>query len=55
MEVVKIRQALHRQTVLVLFAFDVFFHQMLGKPFTSSLGLGAVRKSSIYAQRAING
>jgi hypothetical protein len=39
MEVVKVRQPLHRQAVLVLFALDVLFHQMLGKPFTSPLDL----------------
>jgi hypothetical protein len=48
MESVKVGQPLHRQTVLVLFAPDVHFGQMLGEPFTGSLGLGAISKSAIY-------
>ena len=55
MEVVKVRQPLGRQAVLVLFALDIHFHQMLGKPFTGSLGLGAVCKSAIHDQRAVDG
>jgi hypothetical protein len=54
-QIVKVRQALHRQAVFVSFAVEVDFHQMLGKPFTSTLGLGTVCKSAIYGQRAING
>jgi hypothetical protein len=54
-EIAKVRQSFHRQAVFVLFARDVLFHQMLGKPFSGSLRLGTVRKSAVYAQRAING
>ena len=54
MEVVKVRQPLDHQAVLVFFALDVYFHQMLGKPFTGSLGLGAVCKSAVDDQRAID-
>ena len=46
---------MHHQAMLVFFAPDVQFHQMPGKPFTGPLGLGTVRKSTIQAQRAING
>jgi hypothetical protein len=53
--VVKVRQPLHRQAVLVFFALDVPFHQMLGKPLARALGLGTVCKSAIDGQRAING
>jgi hypothetical protein len=53
-EVVKVGQPLHRQAVIVFLALDVHFHQMLGKPFTGTLGLGTVCKSAIYDQRAIN-
>ena len=55
MEVVKVRQPLHRQAVFVFFSLDVHFHQMLGKPFTDALGLGTICKSAIHDQRAING
>ena len=54
-KVAKVRQPLRRQAVLVLFALDIHFRQMLGKPFTGALGLGAVCKSAIYDQRAIDG
>jgi hypothetical protein len=54
-QVVKVRQPLHRQAMLVFFAFDVHFHQMLEKPFTGTLGLGTICKSTIYDQHAING
>jgi len=54
-KVVKVRQPLHRQAVFVFFALNVHFFQMLGKPFTGTLGLGTVCKSAIYDQRAING
>jgi hypothetical protein len=54
-KVAKVRQPLHRQAVFVFFALDVHFHQMLGKPFTGTLGLGTVCKSAIYDQCAING
>jgi hypothetical protein len=54
-KIAKVRQPLHRQAVFVFFASDVDFHQMLGKPFTSTLCLGTVCKSAIYDQRAING
>jgi len=54
-QIVKVRQPLHRQAVVVSFAVDVHFHQMLGKPFAGTLGFGTVCKSAIYDQRAING
>ena len=54
-QIVKVSQPLHRQAVFVFFALDVHFHQMLGKPFTGTLGLGTVCKSAIYDQCAING
>ena len=41
--------------LFVLFALDVHFHEMRGKPFTGTLGLRTVCKSAIYDQRAING
>jgi hypothetical protein len=41
--------------VLVFFAPDVQLHQMPGKPFTGALRLGSVCKSTVQAQRAING
>jgi len=54
-KVVKVRQPFHRQAMFVFFALDVHFHQMLGKAFTGTLGLGTVCKSAIDDQRAING
>jgi hypothetical protein len=54
-EIAKVRKAFHRQAVFVLFALNVLFHQMLGKPFAGSLRLGTVCKSTVYDQRAING
>jgi hypothetical protein len=54
-QVVKVREPLHRQAVLVFFALDVHFHQMLEQPFTGTPGLGTVCKGTIYDQRAING
>jgi hypothetical protein len=54
-EIAKVRQPFHRQAVFVLFALNVLFHQILGKPFAGSLRLGTVCKSAVYAQRAING
>jgi len=50
----KVRHPLHRQAVLVLFARDVHFHQMLGKPFTGTPGLGTVCKRAVYVERAID-
>ena len=46
----KVGQSLHRQAVLVLFTFEVLFHQVLGKLFTRSLRLGPVRESAKYSQ-----
>jgi hypothetical protein len=33
--------------MFVSFTPDIYFHQMLGKPLTGTLGLGTVRKSAI--------
>jgi hypothetical protein len=54
-ELTKVRQSMHRQAVLVFFARDVHFHQVPGEPFTGSLGLGTVCKSTVQAERPING
>ena len=54
-EIAKIRQSVHRQAVLVLFAPDIDFHQMPGEPLAGALGLGTVCKCAVYAQRAIDG
>jgi hypothetical protein len=50
-ESAKIGQSVHRQAVLVLFAIDVYFHQMPGQPLTRALRLGTVCKRAVYAQR----
>jgi hypothetical protein len=54
-EIAKVCQSFNCQAMYVLFALNVPFHQMPGKPFTGSLGLGTVCKGTVYAQRAING
>jgi hypothetical protein len=45
---------MHGQAVLVFFARYVQFHQVIGKSFTGSLGLGTVCKSTVQAERPIN-
>jgi hypothetical protein len=55
MEIVKVRQPFHCQAMLVFLAIEVHFHQVPGKPFADPLGLGAICKSAIDDQRAING
>ena len=46
---------MHGQSVLISFATDVQFHQMLGELFPSALRFWAVGQNAVYAQRAING
>jgi hypothetical protein len=41
-ELAKVRQSVHRQSVFVFFAFSVYFHQMLGKLFAGAFSLGTI-------------
>jgi hypothetical protein len=48
-QVAKVRYSVHRQAVLVFFALDVQFHQMLGEPFTGAPRLETVGEGAVYA------
>jgi hypothetical protein len=54
-QIAKIRQAYHRQAMLILFTRDVLFHQMPGKACAGTPRLGAVRKRAIDPQGAVDG
>jgi hypothetical protein len=41
-ELAKVRQSVHRQSVFVFFALSAYFNQMLGKPFAGALRLGTI-------------
>lgn len=46
---------MHRETVLILLASQIQFHQMTRKLITRPLCLGAVGKRAVESQRSING
>ena len=53
-EIAKIRQYVHGQAMFVLFAADVHFHQMPGKPVTRPLRFATVSERAVYSERAVN-
>ena len=55
MESLEVRKSFDRQAMFVFFALAVPPGQKLGKPLTGTLCLETVCKSTVYAQRAING
>jgi hypothetical protein len=50
----KVRQSFHREAMLVFFALDKPFHEMLGKPLADALRFGSICKRAIDAERAIH-
>ena len=54
MESLEVGKSFDRQAVFVLFALEAYPSQVLGKRLTGALYFRTVRKSAVYAQRAID-